>query len=107
MTPRFNNMNELVSYLEVLETRLQALEAENTALRTQKDSLKEYIQELSGDAQRLLPKTGLVSPSFIQRAFTVWGHYFVAQLIISVPIACLYFILMYVLVRQGVQLPTY
>ena len=107
MAPQFTNMNELVSYLEMLEKRLQALEAENTALRSQKDSLKEYIQELSGDAQRLLPKTGLISPSFIQRAFTVWGHYLVAQLIISVPVACLYFILMYVLVRQGVQIPSY
>ena len=107
MALKFANMNELVNYLELLEKRIQTLETENTDLRSQKDSLKEYIQELSGDAQKLLPKTGLVSSSFIQRAFTVWGHYFVAQLIISVPIACLYFILMYVLVSQGIEIPTY
>jgi hypothetical protein len=107
MALKFANMNELVNYLELLEKRIQTLETENTDLRSQKDSLKEYIQELSGDAQKLLPKTGLVSSSFIQRAFTVWGHYFVAQLIISVPIVCLYFILMYVLVSQGIEIPTY
>jgi hypothetical protein len=49
----------------------------------------------------MLPKTGLLSPSFIQRAFTVWGHYFVAQLIISIPIVCIYFILILTILKQG------
>ncbi len=32
------------------------------------------------------PKTALLSHSFLKRAFAVWGHYFVAGLIIAIPI---------------------
>jgi len=55
----------------------------------------------------MLPKTGLLSPSFIHRAFTVWGLYFVAQLIISVPIVCIYVIITMLAIQQGLAgLPT-
>jgi hypothetical protein len=107
MSPQFSNMDELTAYLESLEKRLLALERENQALQDQKDSLNHYIQELGGDAQKLLPKTSLLSPSFLQRAFAVWGHYFVAQLIISIPLACVYFIIVYLMLQQGISvIPT-
>jgi len=32
---------------------------------------------------RSLPQTDLLSPRFFKRAFTVWGHMFVANLIIG------------------------
>jgi hypothetical protein len=107
MSPQFSNMNELTAYLDSLEERILSLERENQSLQTQKESLNRYIQELGGDAQKLLPKTGLLSTSFIQRSFTVWGHYFVAQLIISLPIMCIYFIIVYVIISQGGTLPSY
>jgi hypothetical protein len=94
MSPQFNNMNELTSYLDAMENRVKTLESQN-------DSLKRYISEMGGDAAKMLPKTGLISSSFIQRAFTVWGHYFVAQLIISIPVMCVYFILMLTILKQG------
>ncbi len=31
-----------------------------------------------------LPNTSLVSPSFMKRAFAVWGHQFVASMIIGI-----------------------
>ena len=95
MSAQFNNMNELTSYLDAMENRLKTLESQN-------ESLRRYITEMGADAAKLLPKTGLFSNSFIQRAFTVWGHYFVAQLIISVPIVCIYFILILTILRQGI-----
>jgi len=95
MSAQFNNMNELTSYLDAMENRLKTLESQN-------ESLRRYITEMGADAAKLLPKTGLLSNSFIQRAFTVWGHYFVAQLIISVPIVCIYFILILTILRQGI-----
>ena len=107
MSPEFKNMNELTVYLGSLEERILSLERENQALQTQKESLTHYIEELGGDAQKLLPKTGLLSTSFIQRAFTVWGHYFVAQLIISIPIVCVYFIIIYIVLSQGGTLPSF
>lgn len=33
-----------------------------------------------------LPNTSLLSDKFLTRAFTVWGHVFVAQLLIALPI---------------------
>jgi hypothetical protein len=97
MPPQFNNMNELTSYLGTLDDRIKTLESEN-------ESLKRYISELGGDAQKILPKTSLLSNSFIQRAFTVWGHYFVAQLIITIPILCIYFIVIFLALKQGTNL---
>ena len=67
------------------------------------ETLDNYIKNLSGDASKMLPKTGLISPSFIQCAFMVWGHYFAAQLIISVPIVCIYLIIVIVMVQQGIS----
>ena len=105
MTPQFSNMNEMLTYLESLEKRLVVLERQRQDLEGQKETLNRYIQEMGGDAQKLLPKTSLLAPNFLQRAFAVWGHYFVAQLIISIPITCIYFIFVFLLVREGVSLP--
>jgi hypothetical protein len=104
MSIQFNNMNELYSYLETLENRVRTLEGENQALKDQKVYLDRYIQDLGGDAQKLLPRTGLLSPHYIQRAFAVWGHYFVAQLIISVPLTCLTVLVSYLMLKQGINI---
>lgn len=96
MPPQFNSMNDLTSYLVKLEERIMTLENQNA-------SLQRYVTDLGGDAGKMLPKTSLISSSFIQRAFAVWGHYFVAQLIIGVPIACIYFLFVYLtLSRSGI-----
>jgi hypothetical protein len=95
MPAQFNNMAELTNYLNAMENRVNTLESQN-------ESLRRYITEMGGDAAKMLPKTGLLSSSFIQRAFTVWGHYFVAQLIISIPIVCIYFILILTILKQGI-----
>jgi hypothetical protein len=76
MSPQFKNMTELTSYLEAMENRVNTLEDQN-------DSLKQSISASVGEATKALPRTTLISRSFFQRAFAVWGHYFVAQLIIS------------------------
>jgi hypothetical protein len=94
MPPQFQNMNELTSYLSKMEDRVMMLE-------TQNETLNRAISEMGGNADVAIPKTGLLSSSFMQRAFTVWGHYFVAQLIISIPLICIYFIALYVIISQG------
>ncbi len=100
MSPQFNNMNDLTTYLNALEERIKTLESQN-------DSFRRYITDLGGDAQKMLPKSSLLSSSFIQRAFAVWGHYFVAQLIISIPIVCIYLIFIFAILRgEGNFLPT-
>jgi hypothetical protein len=77
-------MQDLIDYLSTLESRLAALEAENR-------SMKNVINDVSSDAEKnvghlnpSLPQTNLLSTKFLIRAFAVLGHYFMAQLAISI-----------------------
>ena len=80
MSPQFNNMNELTSYLDTLEKRVKMLEGQN-------ENLVQSVIKAEEASARVLPRTGLLSRSFFKRAFTVWGHYFVASLIIALGIS--------------------
>ncbi len=52
--------------------------------------LEERLNQI--DVSRsVLPNTAIIDNSFIKRAFAIWGHYFVAQLIIAIPIYCVVF----------------
>ena len=86
MSPQFNSMNELTSYLEAVENRVKTLEGQN-------EFLSHALTELGGDAKRTLPKTNLLSKKFFARAFAVWGHYFVAQFLISLVVACIFLVI--------------
>ena len=99
-TPKkFRNMGELTSYLATLEQRVAKLERENARLN---DALsKTQRQVLAAPVFRTrdpLPNTLLLSDSFIMRAFAVWGHYVTAQMIISIPIMIIAFMLMFSLI---------
>ena len=95
--PKFRNLTELSSYLERLEARVSGLEADNANLRHQ---LKQ-TQASRFKTERGLPDTALVSDSFFSRAFAVWGHYFIAQLIIGVPIFLCYLIVMFTVLSNS------
>lgn len=69
-------------YVFALERRVIALEYEIRRI-SEWGAQVEAAHHTSADT---LPKTALVSPSFLSRAFAVWGHFFVAQLLIVVPI---------------------
>lgn len=72
---------ELQEALAKANSELQALHARVSALE------KKTI------ASATLPKTDLLSDKFLTRAFAVLGHYFVAGLIIAIPIYALLFII--------------
>ena len=70
----------------MLATDQADLSASIARLNQEIETLKTKIEMLERrPTQSHLPDTSLVSDSFLTRAFTVWGHYFVAQLIISIP----------------------
>jgi hypothetical protein len=46
---------------------------------------RKEIARLNRRIDELQARTALISPSFMRRAFAVFGHYFVAGLIIAVP----------------------
>ena len=91
MTKLFENMSDLTAYLEKLEARIKTLEKENKKLSAL-PSAKENIgsNAISRYVSHYLPRTNLVSPSFFKRAFTVWGHFFVANLIIGIIVGVAY-----------------
>ncbi len=84
---QFRTQTELIRYLENLEQRIEVLEAENQALR---EAQKGYTEtdlpalpyQINALLDERLPKSKMFSLNFLTRAFTVWGHYFTAQLII-------------------------
>lgn len=47
-----------------------------------------------------IPQTALLSESFLKRSFTIWGHNFVAGIIIALPI---WLVVMVVLLLLGVM----
>jgi hypothetical protein len=103
MSPQFNSMDELVAYLGTLDERLRSLETENLSLKLQNETLNNYMKEMGSVSQKMLPKTNLINPKFLRRAFTVWGHSFVAGLIISIPFIILA-IVVYLALQQGINL---
>jgi hypothetical protein len=59
-------------------------------------SLEGKVSQLEARIQQLearLPNTALISPNFLSRSFTVWGHMVAAQLLIAIPLYCLIFLL--------------
>ena len=94
----FKNMNDLTEYLEKLEERIRILEEENEKLR----ALPPVRGNIDGNVistyvSHYLPRTNLINPGFFKRAFTVWGHFFVANLIIGIIVGVAYACLMMVL----------
>jgi hypothetical protein len=92
LRPQFKNMNELNAYLEALENRVIRLEQEEKQLKGSINAVSSAAYQANNQIQRV-PQTGMQSPSFLKRAFSVWGHYFVAQLIIGLVAGCLYFVI--------------
>ena len=89
--PDIKNLNDLNDYLTVLEERIAFLEQED---RTIKGAINEVNHNLQYNNQPAdLPATRLLSRNFFTRAFTVWGHYFVASFIIGLVVAFIYMIL--------------
>jgi hypothetical protein len=55
------------------------------------------VQQLEAQAvvrqNASLPNIKLVSPNFLSRAFAVWGHFFVANLLIGIAVSCVFVLL--------------
>jgi hypothetical protein len=76
-------------YVTALENRLQQLEARLQEFETKLPEQPDALEALPEG----LPDTQLLSTNFLRRAFAIWGHMIVAQLIITVPFYCLFFLM--------------
>lgn len=105
MLQQFKSMNELVEYLGRLEERVKYLEEENRQLRANPGSASNIDERtIAKHVASFLPLTNIVHPSFLKRAFAVWGHFFVAHLIITLPFILIYFCLL-ALAFSSIQTP--
>ncbi|MBE0642478.1 MAG: hypothetical protein IH600_00180 [Bacteroidetes bacterium] len=71
------------------------LQHEINVLKTQLQMLEERIisTERRQSQMPALPRTNLLSGSFITRSFAVLGHYLVAALIVTIPVFIVIFII--------------
>ncbi len=84
MSQQFKDINELTAYLEVMEERIKCLEEENRKIRETRLSLDNFDpDEVADYLEDFLPETNLLHPNYLKRAFAVWGHFLVANLIIG------------------------
>jgi VIT1/CCC1 family predicted Fe2+/Mn2+ transporter len=60
----------------------------NSQVEQLQEQLKIQTYELR-ELRKRIPNTNIINPKFLNRAFAVFGHYFVAGLIIVLPIVCL------------------
>jgi hypothetical protein len=95
MTQQIISMDEFVDHLSVLEQRIDKLEIENTRLL----SLSLANTNVNGNViskyvERELPKTNIISHNFLKRSFSVWGHFFIANLLIGIAVGIFYACLM-------------
>ncbi len=98
----FSNMTEMLSYLNNMENRIIALESENRILKERTDTANRSDRlAFQQEIDRYLPRTNILSSSFISRAFAIWGHYFVAQLVIGVGMAFIYLIIAVVILGMS------
>lgn len=101
-SPNFRNLNELTDYLASLEDRLAAIESENRNLKDELAMVGHSSPPKTFKTERdRLPNTNLLSDSFISRAFAIWGHYAVAQIIISIPMFLCYIIFIFVVLGSN------
>lgn len=96
--PPMRNVKDLVTVLGQMYTRMAILEAENAALRAdlEKTATKRDVVQMIAKVETLnLPKSGLFSDSFIVRAVSIYGHWFVVNLIVSIIFGFLWFLLFF------------
>jgi hypothetical protein len=75
------DLDGALAEIKALQNRIAALESQSTAVGH-------------------IPRTALLSDSFLKRSFTIWGHNFVAGIIIALPI---WLVVMAVLLMLGVM----
>jgi flagellar biosynthesis protein FliR len=73
-------------------------------VKTKIEMLEEQLLLQSIEIETLnsrIPDSNIISPNFLKRAFTVWGHYVVAGFIIAIPFMCLSMLFVLVLAFFG------
>jgi polyferredoxin len=101
-SPKINSMDDLTALLASQEKRILELEQANAALIGEVKKRFVSKEELPQAVAAAQPPYGVVSPGFLKRAFSVWGLHFIAQLIISLVVGLISFILFTTVLSKAV-----
>jgi hypothetical protein len=101
-TPRITSMDDLIQLLSDQEKRIHDLEEANAALIAEVKKRFVSKEELPRVVAATQPPYGIVSTNFIKRAFSAWGLHFVAQLIISLVLGLIYFVIFVILLKKSI-----
>jgi hypothetical protein len=96
---QFRSQSEMIQYLSMLEGRISELEDQNQRQISIIEDLRTQPQPVTTVERP--PKTNLLHPHFLRRAFTVWGHWFVAQFTIGLIIAIIYLVVLLIFIASG------
>jgi hypothetical protein len=89
--------------LTLLEDRIAELENQDQVVKSAINDVNQDLQDcINFDID--IPKTGLLSRNLFTRAFTVWGHYFVASFIIGLFLSFIYLAVFVVILGNSVNL---
>lgn len=81
---------EAPSFNSGMASLLTTVAGMNHQLEEQRTRIKELENQISQlQRQRGLPDSNLFNDSFVKRAFTIFGHWLVAYLIIAIPLGFL------------------
>ena len=87
---KIQSLNDLNALLDAQEKRIASLEVKIIEMKRSINDVAEENKANTIFIEEDLPFTGLLSKNFFRRAFTIWGHYFVAQLIIAMVLGFAY-----------------
>lgn len=94
--PAVRNVKDLVNTLARMNKRLVELEEENKNLQVElksKADKREVVKMIANTEALSPPKHGLTADSFIVRAVSIYGHWFVANLVVSIVFGIIFGIL--------------
>jgi hypothetical protein len=94
MPPQFKNMDELINYLAEVETQLAELKKRTEILKDGQINASKIPQ---------LPRTNILSKNFLNRAFAIWGHFIIANLIIGTVLGSMYLCITLVIIQNIIK----
>jgi len=89
----FKTLDEMNIFLSMQEKRISDLEELNHDLLIQLKEEYDTHDEVIDIVEGAIPNTYILSDNFLTRAFAIWGHYFIAQLIIGLIIGAFYLVI--------------
>lgn len=96
------NLDEVNIFLSMQEKRISDLEEINHDLLEKLEDEYDTHNEIIDIVEDAIPNSSILSNNFLARAFAIWGHFFIAQLIIGLVLGAFYLVI-FLLILGGIK----